>query len=312
LTSHDQLAKELFQTFFAGLVRLAAPDVAVQLRLDEAEFLNQQMFTDWPEGDRREVDLLASVPTVEESGGRVLIHVEVEAQARSRMRKRVWQYSMQIRLRFDLPVLSILVNLKGGRAGVRRERLRERFGDEEAVRFQYRAFSLSGCQAAEYLALPEPLAWALAALMRPGTWSRAEQKIECLRRVAAADLPARSRLLLGNWIETYIQLDERDAAEYDRLRSLEVNEEVRTMEMTWAERMELQGVEKGMEKGLEQGLTAGIQALRQVVVRLLGRRFGPVPETVQRKVEAIDSMESLGSLAEKVLEVESIEEMGLS
>jgi hypothetical protein len=312
LTSHDQLAKELFQTFFAGLVRLAAPDVAVQLRLDEAEFLNQQMFTDWPEGDRREVDLLASVPTVEESGGRVLIHVEVEAQARSRMRKRVWQYSMQIRLRFDLPVLSILINLRGGRAGVRRERLRERFGDEEAVRFQYRAFSLSGCQAAEYLALPEPLAWALAALMRPGTWSRAEQKIECLRRVAAADLPARSRLLLGNWIETYIQLDERDAAEYDRLRSLASNEEVKTMELTWAERMELQGVEKGMEKGLEQGLTAGIQALRQVVVRLLGRRFGPVPETVQRKVEAIDSMESLGSLAEKVLEVESIEEMGLS
>lgn len=312
MTSHDQLAKELFQTFFAGLVRLAAPDVAVQLRLDEAEFLNQQMFTDWPEGDRREVDLLASVPTVEESGGRVLIHVEVEAQARSRMRKRVWQYSMQIRLRFDLPVLSILINLRGGRAGVRRERLRERFGDEEAVRFQYRAFSLSGCQAAEYLALPEPLAWALAALMRPGTWSRAEQKIECLRRVAAADLPARSRLLLGNWIETYIQLDERDAAEYDRLRSLASNEEVKTMELTWAERMELQGVEKGMEKGLEQGLTAGIQALRQVVVRLLGRRFGPVPETVQRKVEAIDSMESLGSLAEKVLEVESIEEMGLS
>ena len=308
MTSHDQLAKELFQTFFAGLVRLAAPDVAAQLRLGEAEFLDKQMFTDWPEGDRREVDLLASVPTVGEGGGRILIHVEVEAQARSRMRKRVWQYSMQIRLRFDLPVLSILVNLRGGRAGVRRERLSERFGGEEAVRFQYRAFSLSGCQAAEYLALPEPLAWALAALMRPGTWSHAEQKIECLRRVAAADLPGRSRLLLGNWIETYIQLDERDAAEYDRLRGLEVNEEVKTMEMTWAERMELQGVEKGME----QGLTAGLQALRQVVVRLLGRRFGPVPETVQRKVEAIDSMESLGDLAEKVLEARSIEEMGLS
>ncbi|HEX3531643.1 MAG TPA: DUF4351 domain-containing protein [Thermoanaerobaculia bacterium] len=221
------------------------------------------------------------------------------------MRKRVWQYSMQIRLRFDLPVLSILINLRGGRAGVRRERLSERFGGEDAVRFQYRAFSLSGCQAAEYLALPEPLAWALAALMRPGTWSRAEQKIECLRRVAAADLPGRRRLLLGNWIETYIQLDERDAAEYDRLRSLEVNEEVKTMEMTWAERMELQGVEKGIVAGK-------LQALRQVVVRLLSRRFGPVPETVQRKVEAIDSMESLGSLAEKVLEVESIEEMGLS
>jgi hypothetical protein len=304
LTSHDQLAKELFRTFFAGLVRLTAPEVAAQLRLDAAEFLDKQMFTDWPEGGRREADLLASVPVHGEATSRVLIHVEVEAQARARMRKRVWQYFMQIRLRFDLPVLSILVNLKGGRAGVHRERLKEGFG-EESVRFEYRAFSLSGCRAAEYLALPEPLAWALAALMRRGTWSRAEQKLECLRRVAAADLPGKSRLVLGNWIETYIQLNEQDAAEYDRLRSLAGNEEVKTMELTWAERMEMQGVEKGLVAGK-------LQALRQVVVRLLSRRFGPVPEAVQRKVEAIDSMESLGCLAEKVLEVESIEEMGLS
>ena len=118
MTSHDQLAKELFRTFFADLVRLTAPEVAAQLRLDAVEFLDKQTFTDWPEGARREADLLASVPVAREATDRVLIHVEVEAQARSRMRKRVWQYSMQIRLRFDLPVLSILVNLKGGRAGV--------------------------------------------------------------------------------------------------------------------------------------------------------------------------------------------------
>lgn len=186
------------------------------------------------------------------------------------------------------------------------------FGQEEAVRFQYRAFSLSGCLAADYLALPEPLAWALAALMRRGKWSRAEHKIECLRRVAGADLPAKSSLALGNWIETYVQLDERDAAEYDRLRGLEANEEVKTMEMTWLEQVEVEYTQKGLEQGLEQGLMAGrLDALRQVVVRLLGRRFGPVPETVQRKVEAIDSMESLGDLAEKVLEARSIDEMGL-
>ena|GEM_PF-3808360 len=130
----------------------------------------------------------------------------------------------------------------------------------------------------------------LAALMRRGTWSRAEQKIECLRRVAAADLPGRSRLVLGNWIETYIQLDEWDAAEYDRLRSLAGNEEVKTMELTWAERMELQGVEKGLEKGLEQGLTTGLQALRQVVVRLLGRRFGPGVRAAEGRGDRLDGI----------------------
>ena len=144
--------------------------------------------------------------------------------------------------------------------------------------------------------------------MRPGKWSRAEQKIECLRRIAAAEMSAAGRWLLGNWVETYLQLDSGDSAEYERLRSLEVNREVKAMEMTWAERMEVEYTRKGIEQGLEQGL----EELRQLLLRLLNRRFGAVPETVRRRVASIDSRESLSDLAEKVLEVKSIDDMGLS
>ena len=142
--------------------------------------------------------------------------------------------------------------------------------------------------------------------------SSAEQKIECLRRIAAAEMSAAGRWLLGNWVETYLQLDQRESAEYERLRSLEVNREVKAMEMTWAERMEVEYTRKGIEKGIEQGLEQSREVLRQLLLRLLSRRFGSVPETVQRRVEAIDSTESLSSLAEKVLEVKSIDDMGLS
>jgi hypothetical protein len=300
LTSHDQLAKDLFRIFFADLLRLAAPEAAVRLRFDEVVFLDKQAFTDWPAGDRREMDLLAEVPIsdpdIDENRERVLVHVEIEAEARSGMADRIWQYYMQLRLRHGLLVVPILVNLKGGRPGVHREVLDEGFEEPETARFRYRVLGLSGCRAEEYLALPEPLAWALAALMRPGRWSRAQQKIECLRRIAAADLPANHRWLLGNWVETYLQLGDRELAEYERLRELAVNREVKAMEMTWAERMELKG---------------RVEALHHVLLRLLGRRFGAVPEAVRQKVEAIDSTESLGKLAEKVLEVESIDDMGL-
>jgi predicted transposase YdaD len=118
-----------------------------------------------------------------------------------------------------------------------------------------------------------------------------------------ADVSVNGRWLLGNWVETYLQLDPRDLAEYDRLREIASNLEVRAMELTWAEQMELKGVEKGIEKGIE--------ALHRVVLRLLNQRFGAIPETVQRKVEAIDSMDSLSNLATKVFEVESIDDMGL-
>jgi hypothetical protein len=106
-------------------------------------------------------------------------------------------------------------------------------------------------------------------------------------------------------------LDERDLAEYESLRGLLVNREVRDMEMTWAEKMEVEYTEKGVRKGLQQGVAQGIEALHQVVLRLLSQRFGSVPEPVRQKVEAIDSMDSLSNLAAKVLEVQSIDDMGL-
>ena len=323
MTSHDQLAKNLFRNFFSDFLRLAAPDVAAQLRLDGADFQDKQEFTDWPAGERREMDLLAAIPILDRdadgSETHILIHIEIEAEARAGMAERLWQYYMQLRLRHGRTVVPLLVNLRGGKPGVHREELSEGFGEPATARFSYRAFSLSGCLSEEYLSRPEPLAWALAALMRPGRWSRAEQKIECLRRIALADLPTNDRFLLGNWVETYLQLDERDLAEYERLRDLVVNTEVRAMEMTWAEKMEVEYTEKGVQRGLQQGVAQGIaqgvaqgvEALHRVVLRLLSQRFGAVPETVQRKVEAIDSMDSLSNLAAKVLEAKSIDDMGL-
>jgi Domain of unknown function (DUF4351) len=308
LTSHDQLAKDLFRTFFADFLRLAAPEVADRLRVEEADFQDKQAFTDWPAGDRREMDLLAKVPRSDPdaAGESVLVHIEIEAEARSGMGDRVWQYYMQLRLRHGLPVVPVLVNLKGGRPGSYREELTEGF-EPETARFRYRVLGLSGCKAEEYLSRPEPLAWALAALMRPGRWSRAELKIECLRRIAAAAVTANGRWMLGNWVETYLQLADRDLAEYKRLREIAENREVKVMEMTWGEQMELKGVEKGIQQGLEQGL----EALHRVVLRLLKQRFGAVPEAVQRKVEAIGSIDSLSNLATKVFEVDSIDDMGL-
>ena len=114
------------------------------------------------------------------------------------------------------------------------------------------------------------------------------------------DLPAKNRWLLGNWIETYLQLNERETAEYERLRELAANREVKVMEMTWAERMEAEYTRKGIER------------LREVVLSLLSRRFGSVPETVRQKVEAIDTMEPLAHLAERVLDLKSVEDVEAS
>ncbi|HEX4965926.1 MAG TPA: DUF4351 domain-containing protein [Thermoanaerobaculia bacterium] len=60
-----------------------------------------------------------------------------------------------------------------------------------------------------------------------------------------------------------------------------------------------------MEKGTRQGV-------RKVLLLQLGKRFGPLPETVRRRVEAIDSLDLLTGLAERLLSAHSLEEMGLA
>jgi hypothetical protein len=158
--SHDQLAKTLIASFFDEFICLTAPDSAHRLRLGDVSFLDKELFTDWPTGRRRELDLLARVP-VEGSSTVLLIHVEIEARARGGIDQRLWGYYMQVRQRHKLLVIPILVNLRGGRPGVKLEILEEGFEPLATGMFRYRVLGLSGCRAAEWLLRPEPLAWAL-------------------------------------------------------------------------------------------------------------------------------------------------------
>jgi len=71
------------------------------------------------------------------------------------------------------------------------------------------------------------------------------------------------------------------------------------MFMTWSERLEA----KGFEQGIEQ--------IRQILLRQLSLRFGPLPAGVRQRVEAIRSVDRLTRLAEQVLVARSLEEIDL-
>jgi hypothetical protein len=305
LTSHDQLSKSLIKTFFTEFLGLIDPEFSPGLRPGDAIFLDKEEFTDWPTGNRREMDLVARVPVARREMP-LLVHVEIEADHRFNVDHRLWQYSMQLRLRHALPVLSILVSLRGGRPGMYRGMLRETIDGKVTAIFRYCGLGISGCRPEEWLARPEPIAWAFAALMRPRSWSRAELKLECLRRIASSNVAGLRKRILVNWVETYVQLSEQDALELQRLLDGEGNEEIKTMELTWLGQAEA----RGMEEGIERGRKEAVGRMRRVVLQLMTQRFGPVPAKVRRKIEAIDSLEPLADLAERVFVVDSVGELG--
>ena len=248
------------------------------------------------------IDLLVRVRTLD--GRPLLIHVEIEARASRGMAERLWRYRSQIQARYDARVLTIAFFLKRGRPGVNLMTWASSLGPDFPEP-RYLSFGLKGGRAADYLDRPEPLAWALA-----------ELKMACLRRIAG--LKGRiDAYLLVDCVENYLELKPWEVAEFKALYSQRENQEVRAMKMTWSETQQAMGWEKGRREGKDEGRREGVEegtqrGARQVLLLLLGKRFGPLPEPVRRRVEAIDSLDLLTRLAERLLSAHSLDDMGLA
>ena len=60
---HDQLFKRFFHEFLQDFLELFSPDVAARLDFTTLEFLDKELFTDFPDGSVREADVVARVET---------------------------------------------------------------------------------------------------------------------------------------------------------------------------------------------------------------------------------------------------------
>ncbi len=309
---HDHLFKSLFRTFFRDLLLLVDARLAAWLGLDTAvEFRDKELIPDSPEGEGRIVDLLAAIPDPG-GGSAALVHVEIERSAGKEFGRRLWDYSIRLRGHYPEPLLSLVVFLRGGPPGPTWAVHTEEVGGDEVARFRYLSLGLSRIPAEKLLARSEPLAWALAALAKPGALGRARVKFEALRKIAKAAISEREKLLLVNCVETYLPLKGREAEEYASLASAHHSPENEAMQMTWADKIEAKGIAKGRKEGRAEGREEAADILRRTLVHLLDQRFGQVPEPLQERLAAIRSFAKLSAIAGKILEVQSIEELGLS
>jgi predicted transposase YdaD len=311
---HDRLFKSLLRAFLPDLLRLVAPGVAARLHLDRVTFLDKELLA----GDgRREADLVARIPLRDK--GALIVHVEIEARARRAMPQRLRAYALRIQSLYEGQLLTILLNLRGGPAGIQRTRLEGELLDPGLSSFHYTVFGLAGSLAAEYLERPEPLAWALAAVMRSGPMSQAEHKLACLHRIATARLDVDREILLVNFVEEYLRLTPQEMEGYKILSARNLDREEKAMWMPWSERIKVEarkegillGRQEGQEKGLQKGRAQGErEGMRKLLLHMLDQRFGPLSEEVRDQIGAITSTRRLTSLAGKVLKARSLGDLG--
>ncbi|HVG07219.1 MAG TPA: hypothetical protein VNM67_05900 [Thermoanaerobaculia bacterium] len=195
--------RELFQTFLGDYLKIVEPDTAVHLLPEQARFPAVDM-SDWTDEERNEIGAVAEIPTRDGGSLTLLIQFEPELRGPAETARRFGRWFLALETRMVQPVLLSVLYLRGGRPGPNLESAAvSTVYDMEVVRIFYTAFGLSEAHGDYYLERPEPLAWALAALMKPVRRSRAEHRLACLRRIADSNtvLSDRERSLLTTCVE---------------------------------------------------------------------------------------------------------------
>jgi hypothetical protein len=112
---HDQLFKRFFHEFLQDFLELFYPDVAARLDFTTLEFLDKELFTDFPEGSVREADVVARVETHEGVPELILVHIEIQLRPRGVFAYRMYQYYALFRFKYGCRFFRSLFTSKVGR-----------------------------------------------------------------------------------------------------------------------------------------------------------------------------------------------------
>ena len=318
---HDQRFKTMIREFFADFLNLFFGDWAKRLDLSNVEWLEQELFSNPPDGDRHIVDLVAKVHTSEPLGDPetwlALIHIEIESPSRTTLLKpRLPRYYSSLRDRHGIPVLPIVLYLQIGLEGIGIDSVIDRVWELEVNKFQYLYVGLPGLDAETYLQGDNWLGVALSALMKIPKGLAAEYGAEALRRLAeAASLNEQQRFLLGDCVEAYLPVDAMEVKRFQDILTSNSTEGVRAMNKTTYDRGIEAGIEKGMEKGIERGIERGIETGRRVgqlefLEAMLDAKFGPLtPECLNRLHQLSD--DRLMAIARAIPAAGGLAELGI-
>ncbi len=138
-------------------------------------------------------------------------------------------------------------------------------------------------------------------------WGPVEKRLRCLRAISHADIDDARRYVLVKIVETYVELDEIEAARFAAEVKRESNKEIQGMVITWEDALAASKNE-GKTEGRSEGKA---EAARNYIVRILQRRLSSVPSFVRTKLDAIDNVERLEEILDQAIVVSSADELVL-
>jgi len=180
MIDHDRLFKALLTTFFVEFVELFFPAVAGYLQPDTVTFLDKELFTDIPGGERREADVVVRAQFRDQPAF-FLVHIEHQAEAEAEFSRRMFRYFTRLYEKYALPVYPIVLFSYDTPVREQPNAHRVGFPDLMVLDFSYRVVQLNRLNWRDFVRQPNPVASALMAKMGIAAADRPRVKLECLR-----------------------------------------------------------------------------------------------------------------------------------
>jgi hypothetical protein len=300
---HDALFKWLLKdpvilrSFFEEFL----PEVASYTDFSEPEYLDKEMRT--LRGQRRTGDLLVKVRFKGQEAA-FLIHVEHEARRDRDIAWRLLEYVVLDRRESGLPVYPVLV--LAGAAGPGPERpVRMEFPDRCVLIFDFPVIELARREARDYARRQNVAALALAARMRVLPGEQVDLVVDFATTLGQSSVPERSVDRAVEYFFAYQPLD--------RGRSLKVRQKMSKLRPIMARKKAIRrmnpfifiGEIRGLRRGVRRGRQTGERGL---VLRLLRRRLGPLPQSRRQAIEKL-SLPKIEALGEALLDFHSPEDL---
>ncbi|MEW9674897.1 DUF4351 domain-containing protein [Lentibacillus sp. L22] len=244
-TRHDQLFKQLINTFFEEFLEAFFPDIHHNIDFHSIQPYPQEVYTDLIQGNTRRLDIIVETK-LKGTDTVIIVHIEPQNEKQDNFHERMFRYFSLMYNKYQKPIVPIAIFSYSEKW--ERDEYTMEFPFAHVLTFQYLTLHLRKKNWRDYIKSDNPAAAALLSKMGYKKEEKVQVKIEFLRMMTRMELdPARERLIYG-FFETYLILSEKEEEEMAKeIKQLPDAEKIMELPISYEER----GIEKGKEIGKE-------------------------------------------------------------
>jgi hypothetical protein len=291
----------LYRAGARDAVTLFFPDLASHIDWDALQWVEKEVPILGQTPRSIVADLVGLARDTEGHDLELLIHPEIQMRTEADIGWRVLQHNAGLVLQQANPnarVVTIVFYHCRGAGGIQEQRHRLEFCGRSLLEVGYWSVGLGDLEAAQYSTSENPIAWALTSWMRQQRQGRAELRLCLLTRILSSVRDEPYRWLLMDAVRTYFKLNPVEQLEEQGLLRSGSYREVEQMAQTELGKLADAARREGQRQALQDALWAFVSA-----------RFPSAPESLEVRIQAIESVATLNRLIRRAAKARTLEEI---